>query len=145
MEETNVYVYPYNINNLENIKGWNVMISPEGEVYKIYERNELVSGHDLFAETYVLVKYNKDINEIWKKYQKINTQHQSINLAPKDILINLFGFVNYEFFTTLEITGPDFKYRGLSVTDKQVLVLEKLIELNKDKSTALSKVLAKEI
>lgn len=141
MDESDIYLFPYTYDNINLIVGWNVMISPEGEVYKIYERGELQTGHDLFASTFVSIKYKKDINEVWKNFQKIHSDYSSILLAPKDILIDLFGFVNYEYNKGLELTGPDYNMAALRVTDKQVLVIDRLIELNKDSKRAIQSLL----
>lgn len=137
MDETHIYLYPYQFKDINLLKGWNVMISPEGEIFKIYERTKLETGHDLFASTYFANKYKRDINEVWAKYQKTKPVFKSIGYSPKDILIHLFGFLNYEYFAQLEITGPKYNVAGLRVTDKQILIVEELIRLNKDSRKAL--------
>ena len=114
------------------------MISPEGEVFKIYERDEMKTAHDLFAATYFENKYNRDINDVWIKYKKLHPEYSGVGLGPKDILINFFGFVNYEFFDKLKITGPNYSMAGLRVTDKQILIVDELIRLNKDSREALT-------
>lgn len=128
-----VSLMPYNVDNLYKVIGWNGMISPEGNFYKIYEREILSTGHDLFAEEYVYINYNQKIFEEYEKFCKSRPEFLKIKLAPKDILINLYGFVNYEYFNGKLILGiPDMKYKGLKITDRQIETLMKLKTLNND-------------
>lgn len=138
MDEQHIYLYPYTYENMNLITGWNVMISPEGEIYKIYERDDLVTGHDFFAERIIYTKYKKDYKKIWSDFQNKNPKFSSVNLGAKDILINFFGFVNYEYDANLDIKGPEYFYAGLKVTNKQILIVQKLILLNNDNKKVLS-------
>ena len=132
---------PYNVDKVYKVKGWNGMISPEGDFYKIYERDEVDTGHDEFAENYVCIKLNQDIYETYKKFQNSRPEFNDIKLAPKDILINLYGFVNYEYFNDeLLLKAPDFRYSGLKITDAQVKMLMQLQKINHDNFEDLAQI-----
>ena len=136
-----VSLMPYNRDNVYKVKGWNGMISPEGDFYKIYEREEIDTGHDEFAEKYVSIKLNQDIYETYKKFQKNKPEFSDIKLAPKDILINLYGFVNYEYFNgKLLLKAPDFRYSGYRITDDQVKMLLQLQKINNDNFEELAQI-----
>ena len=132
---------PYNVDKVYKVKGWNGMISPEGDFYKIYERDEIDTGHDEFAENYVYIILNQDIYEVYKKFQESRPEFSDIRLAPKDILINLYGFVNYEYFNgKLLLKAPDYRYKGLKITDSQVEMLLQLQKINNDKFEELAQI-----
>lgn len=136
-----VSLMPYNVDNVYKVKGWNGMISPEGDFYKIYERECIDTGHDLFAEDYVSIKLNQDIYETYKKFQNNRSEFSEIKLAPKDILINLYGFVNYEYFNgKLLLKAPDFRYNGFKITNAQVKMLMQLQKINNDNFEELAQI-----
>ena len=139
MEEVSVTVIPFSIDKLNKVKGYDGFIDPEGNFYKVCERDRLVAAHDHFAEVFVLFKYNDDINEKYKKFQKLKSKYSNIRLAPKDILINLYGFVNYEHINScyVEITPPEKEYSGLELTNAQFNTITELMIINKDKSESL--------
>jgi hypothetical protein len=145
MEEAHVTVIPYTIEKLNKVKGWDGLISPDGHFYKVCKRDTLVAAHDYFAEIFVSFKYNEDINEKYKKFQKIKSRYDNIRLAPKDILINLYGFVNYEHINNgyVEITPPEKEYLGFQLTNAQFNTIAELIVINQDKSESVIKMYEK--
>lgn len=145
MEEVSVTVIPFSIDKLNKVKGYDGFIDPEGNFYKVCERDRLVAAHDHFAEVFVLFKYNDDINEKYKKFQKLKSKYSNIRLAPKDILINLYGFVNYEHINSgyVEITPPEKEYLGFELTDAQFNTITELLVINKDKSESIIKMYQK--
>ncbi len=130
-EDVTISFMPYNINNLDKIKGWNGFISPEGIFYKVYEFNKLVTFHDEYALILAEKIYKIDIN---KKYQQIIQNNQNLrfyNLGTKDMLINILGFVNFEVKANkVDVQIPNILYAGHKITNKQFLILEKLAKIN---------------
>lgn len=123
--------YPFGVSykELENYswycKNWNVFISPEGMIYKISEFDSFSTGHDSFAYNHGKDVFRKDITKEYDKLRKIKPH--LANLAPKDILINLYGYVSFEQEV---IMLPDPSYHNENVTDAQMLAILKLCKLN---------------
>ncbi len=140
--ETPVSVRPYNKDILHHVKGYDGLISPQGDFYKVCERDSMEAVHDAFAEIFVYFKHDQDINKVYEDFQEQKHQYKTIRLAPKDILINLYGFVNYEYdkHGMVEITPPDPRYNNHKLNDKQFLMLTHLVNLNGDKMESLDKI-----
>lgn len=140
MDDVSICIIPFKGERLKEVKGYDGLISPEGEFFKVCKRDELVAAHDYFAEMYMYYKHNIDINNAYRKFQELKTHFKNINLAPKDILINLYGYVNYEHINNgiVEITPPKKEYNNLELTDKQLLTIVELMELNMDKQESLN-------
>lgn len=136
-----VSLLPFKKENFDEIKGWDGFIDPNGLFYKVCERGEFVSEHDNFAECYVDMVLHEDIRKKYENFRKARKEYVNINLAPKDILVNLYGFVNYEAsHGKLEITTPDKKFCGKELTDKQIESIAKLIYVNGDSLDDLAQV-----
>ena len=128
-----VRLFAYNKENLWKVHYMDGMISPEGEFYVIAERGDLDTRHDDFAEGYLSIKKNIDVKKYYEEYKDMHPEFNSIRFSYKDVLIHLFGFVNYEYTNGhVEIEVPNPKYRKWHITDKQFELLEALRELNHD-------------
>ena len=122
---------PYNIDEIEKVKGWNGFISPEGIFYKVYEMDKIATGHDKYARMLAKRLYNIDLIEKFEKLKRTNQKLANYNLGEKDLLINICGFVNYQKISSdIEIKIPDFSFNGKKLTNKQILTLEKLAKVN---------------
>jgi hypothetical protein len=145
MENLDICVIPFKGEKLHKAKGYDGLISPEGEFFKVCKRDKLVAAHDYFAEMYMYYKHDIDINHSYRKFQALKPHYQHINLAPKDILINIYGYVNYEHIKNghVEITPPQKEYNNLELTDQQLLTIVELIELNSDNEESLTSLFAK--
>lgn len=139
-DEPHIYMMPYKFDDLHKVRGWNGMISPEGEFYKVYEFSASgeVTAHDYFAAFYASVHYKIDLKEEYEQLRIAKEKFRSINLCEKDILINLHGFVNYEFrVKNVEIKAPDPEYKGYRLTNNQMKVISRLNMINRFPDEAL--------
>lgn len=146
MEEKHICMIPFSKTNLDQIKGYDGFISPEGYFYKVCKRDAIDDIHDYFAEMYVYLKHDQDINKVYEEFQARKPDFRNIHLAPKDILINLYSWVNYEYYKSgmVEVTPPNPKYINKKINDKQFLMLVDLVNLNGDKMESLNKVFKSE-
>lgn len=136
--DVSVCIMPFKRHELDRVIGYDGLIGPDGEFYKVCKRDSMSAVHDAFAETLIFYHYEKDITAEYKKLQEQRPHLRGINLAPKDILINFNGFVNYEYANNgPEITPPNPFYNGLELNDKQFLTIVELIKLNKDNLEAI--------
>lgn len=132
-EEVTVSLIAYDNNNLELAKGYDGFVSPEGNFYKVCERGNMDAVHDFFAETFGSIVLDADVAEEFEKLKELKPELIDKNLLPKDILINLFGFVNYEFKCDgIKIEVPNPSYKGKKVTNKQISTILKLVSINND-------------
>lgn len=107
-----VRLLAYNKENLWKVHYMDGMISPEG---------------------YLSIKKNINVKKYYEEYKEMHPEFNSIRFSYKDVLIHLFGFVNYEYTNGhVEIEVPNPKYRKWHITDKQFELLEALRELNHD-------------
>lgn len=128
-----VRLLAYNKENLWKVHYMDGMISPEGEFYVIAERGDLDTRQDDFAEGYLSIKKNINVKKYYEEYKDMHPEFNSIRFSYKDVLVHLFGFVNYEYTNGhVEIEVPNPKYRKWHITDKQFELLEALRELNHD-------------
>lgn len=150
MDDAPVYLMPYTFDKLITIKGWDGMISPDGDFFKVRRRGDMNSPHDIFADNYAWKFLGVNLKAKYKDFQKIKQEFSTIELSEKDILINLYGFVNYEKAKTqvtyyskhsnkhisnnyeVKIDVPQESFCGKNITNKQVLVLEQLLSINND-------------
>lgn len=108
-------------------------IDPDGYFIKVCERSSLGGMHDEFALIYADVVYNKNLKKEYDKLREVKPALKNIMLGPKDILINLFGYVLYEHsMNRVILEGPKYYYNGQKVTNAQMETALKLLELNKD-------------
>lgn len=142
MDDKHICMIPYSKTNLDQIKGYDGFVSPEGYFYKVCKRDAMEDVHDYFAEAYVYVKYDEDINQVYEDFQTRKPDFKNIRLAPKDILINHYGWVNFEYYKNgmVEVTPPDPKYTNKKINDKQFVMLVDLVNLNGDKMESLHNV-----
>lgn len=136
-----ICVLGYKGESLNQVKGWDEFVSPDGEFLKVTERGNMDAVHDEFAEIYGLVKLDKDIKKAYESVQQLNPKYASIHLGYKDILIHCFGYVNMEHTTRrVEIEVPDPSICGYKVTDAQFDTLARLIRINDDDEKDLMQV-----
>lgn len=127
-------ILEYQYDELEKLKGWDVLIAPNGEVLKVCERGNMDAVHDELATVYSSIKLGISINELYRNFQLTHPFYQSKNLGEKDIFINLLGYTNFEQVSNqhVEITPPNPEVAGLRITDKQFLTIQKLLKINGD-------------
>lgn len=130
-DDITISFMPYTIDNLQLIKGWNVLISPEGIVYKVYEFNKLITFHDEYSKMLMEHIYNINIKEKFMNLIQKNEKLKHMNLGAKDMVVNIEGFVNFEVKANkVEVTIPNYSYAGHKITNKQYLVLCELARIN---------------
>ena len=137
MEDDNTVSFvPYDKDNIDRAVGWDGFISPDGKFYKVSERTSYVSNHDHFAKEFSEQKLKKDMLVVYNEIIKNKPDLRAKNISYKDMLINIYGYVNYEATTggNVEIGCPDPRYNGHSVTDKQVNMISELLTINNDNS-----------
>ena len=138
MEGVSLCIIPFKGDKLKKVVGWDGFIAPNGDFLKVCERDKLVAAHDYFAEEYMDIVHKKDIKKEYEEFQKTNPKFKNIRLGSKDILINLYGYVNFEYTNgTVEITPPNKDFKNLKLTDDQLLTALELIKLNGDSIDSL--------
>ena len=132
MDEAHVRLVPYIGRDLYKAKGWNGMISPEGEFYKIHEKNSLETGHDVWVESFLKIKRKTDIKEKLRLLALKNPKFATMNY--KDAIVHVYGFINYEYSSSgVDIKPPKYNYTGKKVTIQQLETVKELLLLNKDR------------
>lgn len=137
-----VRLVPYRGETLIKAKDHDGMISPEGEFYIVAERGDMDWMHDSFAEGYLYFKKHINVEKYYQEYLESHPQFARIRFSYKDVLIHLFGFVNYEYRNEVaEIDVPNPKYAGHRITDEQFYTLQNLVKINRDKEDVLMQAL----
>ena len=133
-----VRLVPYKGETLIRAKDHDGMISPDGEFYIVAERGDMDWRHDAFAEGYLSIRKNIDVDKYYQAYLESHPQFSHILFSYKDVLIHLFGFTNYEYRNgCAEIDVPNPKYAGHKVTDEQFRTLRGLVNINHDSEDVL--------
>lgn len=138
-EDFSICLKGFTTNELQYVKGWDGFVSPEGLFYKVIERNRNTPAHDVFAEYLSTEILHTNIKEIQEKFIVNNDKIRNHKLSYKDIIIHVFGFVNYEYeYKALNLTGPDYYINRKKITNEQINTISKLIIINKDSNEAIN-------
>lgn len=124
----------YELHELDKVKGWDVLVAPDGKVLKVCERGNMDPVHDEFTELYADMKLGISLKKLYQAYQDQNPMYKNKKLGSKDIFINLLGYTNFEQTGTnhVEITPPDPAICGRKFTDQQFISIQRLLEINGD-------------
>lgn len=120
--------------NLDLVKNWNGIISPEGKFYKTTMRNDQISDLDITIEEVSKNILNIDLLSTYRELQQSNIELLNKELLASEIIVNIKGYVIYNYTDNkLKIIRPKPKINHKHMTGEQIETLYDLIFINNDK------------
>lgn len=114
---------PYNSYNLYYTKGCNGFVTPEGIFYKAGKSKFICDVCDYYSNYLIKTIYNEDLSEKYEEY-KLNNNKE---LEGFEKIITLYPLVYFrDVNNELELNFND----DFTLTNQQIMTIEKLIILN---------------